>query len=250
MNYTLWNEECLEAMKRIPDGSVDMVMCDLPYGTTYAKWDSVIDLPSLWSAYRRICKPSAAIVLTASQPFTSSLVMSNPQNFRHEWIWDKENGANFANANHEPLKVHESVLVFSAKRTSYYPQKTQGKPNHGQGANPKRNKSALRIIEKRQPDDFTGLKHPRSIQCFPKHSSQSPFHPTQKPVALMEYLIKTYTHPGDMVLDNCMGSGTTGAACMNLGRRFIGIEKDVEHGYFQIAEKRIAEAFSKQEDWL
>lgn len=246
MSYTLWNEECLEAMKRIPDGTVDMVMCDLPYGTTQNKWDSVIDLPSMWNAYRRICKPSGAIVLTAAQPFTSVLVCSNLRDFKYDWVWQKPKATGHLNAKKAPMRAHESVLVFGgAKR--YFPQKTASKPYKGKGGSSKRNNYGdFRAEREGSPD---GTRYPRSVVDFTHEVS--PSHPTQKPVALMEYLIKTYTLPGELVLDNCMGSGTTGVACMNLGRRFIGIEKDTEHGYFQIAERRIREATNiEKEDWV
>lgn len=241
MSYTLWNEECLEAMKRIPDGSVDMVMCDLPYGTTQNKWDSVIDLPSLWSAYKRVCKPSAAIVLTAAQPFTSVLVCSNLRDFKYTWVWKKSKPTGHLNAKKQPMRNTEDVAVFCSEVPLYLPQGTSP-TSHTVS---RTNRGNYGSCSKTTQQTVTG--YPTTILEF---ATQNGIHPTQKPVALMEYLIKTYTHPGDMVLDNCMGSGTTGVACMNLGRRFIGIEKDVEHGYFQIAEKRISEAAAKQEDWI
>jgi site-specific DNA-methyltransferase (adenine-specific) len=254
MTFQLFNEECLQAMKHIPDGSVDMVMCDLPYGTTQNKWDSVIDLPSLWAAYRRVCKKNAAIVLTASQPFTSVLTVSNLPMFRHEWLWIKNRGSNFANTVREPFKEHESALVFSQGKWTYnklmqertggglsrvsYPIKgnTTESGNYGK-------------FEVGKELDCGELRVPSSWQKF---NCEVGFHPTQKPVVLMEYLIKTYTNEGQTVLDNTMGSGTTGVACGNLGRRFIGIEQDVEHGYFQIAEKRIRAAFGKYQpgEWI
>lgn len=253
MSYTLWNEECLEAMKRIPDGSVDMVMCDLPYGTTACKWDTIIPFDALWAAYRRVCKKKAAIVLTASQPFTSALVMSNPAMFKYEWIWEKDKPSNFALANKQPMKYHESITVFSFGVPAFNKIMVDtGVPQHTVKKSRSSNDGiAPNLINKGYGGST--LRFPGSIQkvsCVRGNSREKSPHPTQKPVALMEYLIKTYTHPGDMVLDNCMGSGTTGVACMNLGRRFIGIEKDVEHGYFQIAEKRISEAAAKQEDWI
>lgn len=248
MSYTLWNEECLEAMKRIPDGSVDMVMCDLPYGTTQNKWDSVIDLPSLWSAYRRVCKPSAAIVLTAAQPFTSVLVCSNLKDFKYTWTWDKVNKfGGHLNAKKQPLRVVEDVCVYYQDQPTYVPQMTKGKPYTATS------KGAKTANYGSQKDGVVtvndGNFYPKNLIAIPgdERGSVGRIHPTQKPVALMEYLIKTYTLPGDMVLDNCMGSGTTGVACMNLGRQFTGIEKDTEHGYFGIAKKRIEEAAAKHQ---
>lgn len=250
MSYTLWNEECLEAMKRIPDGSVDMVMCDLPYGTTQNKWDSVIDLPSLWSAYRRVCKPSAAIVLTAAQPFTSVLVCSNLKDFRYSQVWHKSRPTGFLDAKRKPLTDHEDVLLFSSERVTFNPQMRQGAPSHSGKSSTRKATTNYASFTPADHASNGGIQLPRTVIPVSSLAPNGSVHPTQKPVALMEYLIKTYTHPGDTVLDNCMGSGTTGVACMNLGRRFIGIEKDVEHGYFQIAEKRIAEAAAKQEDWI
>lgn len=250
MSYTLWNEECLEAMKRIPDGSVDMVMCDLPYGTTACKWDTIIPFEPLWTSYRRVCKKNAAIVLTASQPFTSALVMSNVKEFKYDWCWDKANGLRgHLNAKKQPMRRKEDVLVFYSSQPVYNAQMRQGsyvsrktKPGQSDGFG-----KVTGVDSGRQVSEL----YPVNVLEIPSHDPNNSFHPTQKPVALMEYLIKTYTHPGDLVLDNCMGSGTTGVACMNLGRRFIGIEKDTEHGYFQIAERRIREAAAKQEeDWV
>lgn len=228
--------ECLEVMASLPPLSVDMICCDLPYGTTYAKWDSIIPLASLWGQYERLIKGNGAIVLTASQPFTSMLVASNPTMFRCEWIWNKVHGANFANANKQPLKIHESVLVFAKGQPPYNPIKSPGPVNHTQGKS-KKNVSETRLISGRVEDDTSGMKFPQSIQCFPKHSSQCGLHPTQKPVPLMEYFIRTYSKEGDLVLDNCMGSGTTGVAALQCGRSFIGIESDPSH--FQTAKYRI-----------
>ena len=207
-------------------------------GTTACKWDVVIPFEPLWEQYKRIIKDRGAIVLTASQPFTSALVMSNPKMFKYEWIWNKCNPTNFALANKQPLKYHENVLVFSKKQSIYNPIKWQGNKNHKQG-NSKENYAETRGNIKRSIDDLSGMKFPKSIIEFVKHSSQCGLHPTQKPVALLEYLIKTYTLEGETVLDNTMGSGSTGVACINTKRNFIGIEKDI--GYFEIAKKRIEE---------
>jgi site-specific DNA-methyltransferase (adenine-specific) len=244
LNYTISQGDCLELMKSLPDESIDLILSDLPYGTTYAKWDEIIPAKDLWLAYKRIIKPNGAIVLTASQPFTSMLISSNPEMFRCSWVWNKENAANFANAKKQPLKVHEDIIVFGKGQTTYNPQMIQGKPNHIQGKNAKENKSETRLISKRVDDDLSGLKYPKTILNFPKHSSQCGLHPTQKPVDLMRYLIRTYSNPGELVLDNCMGSGTTGVACIIEKRQFVGFEK--EEKYFKIAEKRLQEENNKK----
>jgi site-specific DNA-methyltransferase (adenine-specific) len=245
MNYQLFNEDCLEAMKRIPSGSVDMVMADLPYGTTQNKWDSVIPLVPLWAQYMRICK--GAIVLTASQPFTSILVSSNLSMFKHEWIWVKDKGSNFANTVREPMKEHESVLVFAKSKWTYNKQmqertggglKAIGKPNGRGGFCSTTNYGSGNT--ERMSAILPELRVPTSWQKF---TGERGAHPTQKPVALMEYLIRTYTNDGMTVLDNTMGSGTTGVACVHTNRNFIGIER--EQSYFQIAEKRIGEALAE-----
>lgn len=240
---TLVLGDCLEKMKDIPEGSVNMVLCDLPYGTTACAWDSVIPFEPLWAEYRRVTKPNAAIVLTASQPFTSSLVMSNTKWFRHEWIWHKNCGSNFANLKTSPFKEHESVLVFSRIAPSFYPIREERSEAGKSMVRTRTYKSptggdyiggALSVdTAKRDPD----TRHPSSVQKFKREVG---FHPTQKPVALLEYLIRTYTNDDETVLDNTMGSGSTGVACLNTGRNFIGIERD--ETYFNIAQKRIAEA--------
>jgi site-specific DNA-methyltransferase (adenine-specific) len=234
---------CLDLMAEIPDQSIDMILCDLPYGTTYAAWDAVIPFEPLWEQYRRIAKDDAAIVLTSNQPFTSALVMSQPKLFRCEWIWDKTNASNFANSKRQPLKQHETVLVFSKKASRYFPQMVPGKPNHKQGSSTV-NKSDTRLISGRVADDLSGLKYPKTIMNFPKHSSQVGLHPTQKPVSLFEYLIRTYSREGEVVLDNCIGSGTTAIAAINTGRQWIGIEQDEK--YFEIARDRIANHETKE----
>jgi DNA modification methylase len=233
--------DCLELLPTIPDQSINCIMVDLPYGTTYAAWDSVIPLDKLWVEWKRLLVPGGAIVLTASQPFTSALVMSNPKWFRCEWIWDKVNAANFANANKQPLKSHESVLVFGERQTTYNPQKVVGEKNHVQGKSAAKNISELRLLSERVADDLSGMKFPKSIQTFPKHSSQCGLHPTQKPVELMRYLIRTYTNPGEVVLDHCCGSGSTLVAAKQEGRNYIGIESHAP--YFEIAKRRLEECF-------
>jgi DNA modification methylase len=220
----IYEGDCLAVMAKLSDGSIDMVLADLPYGTTYAPWDSTIPLDGLWFQWLRVVRPGGAIVLTASQPFTSTLVMSKPKLFRCEWIWDKVNGANFANANRQPLKTHESVLVFATGQTTYNPQKVAGAKNHKQGTKRNLNVSETRLINERVDDDLSGLTFPKSIQVFPKHSSQSRLHSTQKPVDLFAYFIRTYSNPGEVVLDCTAGSGTTGEAAMREGRSAILID--------------------------
>lgn len=234
------NADCLDAMKNIPDGSVDMVLCDLPYGTTQNKWDSVIPLDGLWTEYLRIAKPSAAFSFTASQPFTSTLVTSRRDLFKHEWIWIKNKGSNFANTVREPFKEHESVLVFSRGKWTY---NKQMQPRTGGGisrvkyafsSDVDQNSSSYGIFNGNQKTQATELRVPSS---WLKFNCEMGLHPTQKPTALFEYLIKTYTNKGDTVLDNCAGSGTTAIAAINTNRKWICIEKDAE--YSRIAVERI-----------
>jgi site-specific DNA-methyltransferase (adenine-specific) len=227
-------------MKEIPDGSVDMVLCDLPYGTTACKWDTIIPFEPLWGQYRRIVKPSGAIVLFGSQPFTTVLIASNIKWFKYQWVWEKGRFANQMLAKKQALKIHEDVNVFYSKQCTYNPQglvevnkiTKQGArvtDNNGGG---KRETSYLQ----------THTNYPKSILSF--KSEGNTVHPTQKPVSLCEYLIRTYTNEGETVLDNTMGSGTTGVACANTYRRFIGIQKDEDTvKYFDIAKKRIESAF-------
>lgn len=231
MTVTLHLGDCLELMPSIPAGSVDMVLCDLPYGTTQNKWDSVLPLDRLWAEYWRVCR--GAVVLTASQPFTASLVSSAIKYFKHSWVWEKSAATGHLNAKRMPMKLHEDVLVFAVGASLYNPQ---GLAQFGQTVRRGGNGTNFGGSGKENFQEFTN--YPRSILRFPHEAK--PVHPTQKPVALMEYLIRTYTNPGDTVLDNTMGSGTTGVACVNTGRNFIGIEMDAE--YFAIAEARIAEA--------
>jgi DNA modification methylase len=218
--------DCLAIMANFRPASVDMILTDLPYGTTYAPWDCNISLEALWERWLYVAKPNAAIVLTASQPFTSALVMSRPKLFRCEWIWDKVNAANFANANRQPLKTHESVLVFAIGQTTYNPQKKLGQKNHVQGLGKTATNREGFVIRKRAADDISGLKFPKSIQVFPKHSSQSKLHSAQKPISLFEYLVRTYSNEGEVVLDCAAGSGTTGEAAQLSNRRAILIDND------------------------
>ena len=238
--------DCLEIMPTLADKSVDMILCDLPYGTTACKWDTIIPFEPLWKQYKRLIKDNGAIVLTASQPFTSALVMSNPDMFKYIWYWIKDKPSNFLMGKKQPLRYVEEVLVFSKGIPLYNPQmqpreekdKRKNKltssllKNENIGINEKTDKYQDRL--KSGLNDFI---YPRNYQKF--NNRTDGLHPTQKPVALLEYLIKTYTLEGETVLDNCMGSGSTGVACINTKRNFIGIEKDVK--YFEIAKKRIEE---------
>ena len=224
--------DCLELMKGIPDKSVDMVLCDLPYGTTRNKWDSVIPLNKLWKQYERMIKDSGAIVLFSQMPFSAELVHSNLKLFKYEWIWQKDNGTGFLNAKKMPLKIHENILVFYKKLPLYNPQMRTGfKPYKCKQGRHSTNYGAY---EQGHITESNGERYPIDIIKFKKDSG---LHPTQKPVELLEYLIKTYTNEGETVLDNCMGSGSTGVACINTNRNFIGYELDEK--YFEIAEKRI-----------
>ena len=236
--------DCSERMKEIPDGSVDMVLTDPPYGTTACKWDSVIPLEPMWNELKRIIKPNGAIVMTASQPFTTKLISSNIDNFAFCWVWDKCFGANFVQAKRQPIKDHEDVIVFcfSGKQPNYYPQMTKRDVPIKKGGNKQSSAIPIAVTEASvkfgQEGKTYDEKYPTSQIRFNCREGRG-LHPTQKPVALMEYLIKTYTNENETVLDFTMGSGTTGVACKNLNRNFIGIELDSD--YFKIAEKRINE---------
>lgn len=239
--------DCLELMRDIPDASVNMICTDLPYGTTACKWDSVIPFDALWSEYQRITKPNAAIVLTAAQPFTTALIASNLGMYKYCWYWYKNAASGFQLANIQPMRAIEEVVVFYKKQPTYNKQPTPSKitdrPRKVGAPNGRstKNKNDHNLGTQLQQYSFREHVSPRNVLEIPiVPRSKGTLHPTQKPVALMEYLIETYTNPGDTVLDSCMGSGTTGVACMNLGRRFIGIEKDEK--YFQIASDRIRAA--------
>jgi site-specific DNA-methyltransferase (adenine-specific) len=232
--------DCLKVMKDIPDKSIDMVLCDLPYETTACKWDTIIPFEPLWKQYKRIIKDNGAIVLTASQPFTSALVMSNPKMFKYEWIWDKVKGTGFQIAKFRPMIRTESVLVFGKGKVKYNPQKIKlDKPKIESLASTKSGSSPIAYLNK--GTKLVLDRHPTNIIQVKRDTDR--VHPTQKPVALFEYLIKTYTSVGDVVLDNTIGSGTTAVAAINTGRNFIGIEMD--KGYCEIANKRIQEAREK-----
>ena len=244
----LFHGDCLEIMKNIEDESIDMILCDLPYGTSACKWDSVIPFEPLWKQYIRIIKPFGAIVLFGSEPFSSALRLSNLDMYKYDWKWEKPNGANFLNFKYQPAKVHEDIMVFGKSATSYSkngnmiynPQMTEGTPYNQKSGQQRQDNghvlgSTVRSSIKQVYTENNGTRYPRSIQRFPLDKDK--LHPTQKPVALLEYLIKTYTNEGNIVLDNCMGSGSTGVACINTNRRFIGIELD--ENYFNIAKERI-----------
>ena len=230
--------DCLELMKDIPDGSVDAIITDPPYGTTACKWDSIIPFEPMWEQLRRIIKPNGAIVLFGSQPFTSALVMSNPKMFKYEWIWEKTRPTGFFTAKKMPMKIHENILVFYKKQPAYSPIKVKADESKIDRRKTLTSTYSpyLGVTKGRVRD--SGMRYPLSIQKI-KSISEKGQHPTQKPVPLLEYLIRTYTNEGETVLDFTMGSGSTGVACKNTGRNFIGIEKDEK--YFEIAKKRIEE---------
>lgn len=239
--------DCLELMKDIPDKSVDMILCDLPYGTTQCKWDSIIDLKLLWEQYERIIKDNGAIVLTASQPFTSALVMSNIKMFKYQWIWEKQKATRFLDCNRRPLQANEEILVFYKKQPVYNPQMREGEPYDKGFRRSNADKSqaeiygtfkGARIVNK------TGKRYPRTVIKFNTAEGDGKFHPTQKPVALFEYLIKTYSNEGDLVLDNCAGSGTTAIACIKLNRNYILMEREEE--YIKIINARIKPFLEQQ----
>ena len=230
----LYEGDCLNILPKLADNSVDMLLVDLPYGTTACKWDSVIPLDQLWKQYNRICKKNAAMVFTAAQPFTPILASSNIENFKYEWIWEKPQGTNPMNAKVMPLKSHENILVFYRKKPTYNPQMWYSTPYSGFSSNVSKIGEVYGSQQSKHRDNPEGSRYPKTIL---KYKQEKGLHPTQKPVGLMEYLIKTYTNEDEIVLDNTMGSGTTGVACMNTNRKFIGIESDKK--YFDIAKQRI-----------
>ena len=230
----LYHGDCLQILKDIKENSVDLLLVDLPYGTTACKWDSVIPLDKLWEQYNRICKENSAMVFTAAQPFTTMLASSNIENFRYEWIWQKPQGTNPMSAKIMPLKSHENILVFYRKKPTYNPQMWKSTPYSGFKSDTAKIGEVYNKAQSKHRDNPEGTRYPKTILSFKQEKG---LHPTQKPVELMEYLIKTYSNHDDTVLDNCMGSGTTGVACVNTGRNFIGIEMD--NKYFDIAKTRI-----------
>jgi site-specific DNA-methyltransferase (adenine-specific) len=245
-NFTLHHGDCLDLLTAIPDCSVDMVLADLPYGTTRSRWDSVIPLDALWEQYRRVTKPRAAIVLTAVQPFTTTLIASNLSMFRYCWTWKKTKHGNFMNAKNAPLRITEDIVVFStgtmangsSRRMPYNPQGLR-RVERLRREVVRDDESTVGNRPSRKGEWVQGFEgYPSNLIVFP--SVASPVHPTQKPTALLEYLIRTYTDDGAVVLDNAMGSGSTGVACLNTGRDFIGIERDPR--FFEIAQDRISQA--------
>lgn len=239
-NIILKQGDCLELMKDIPDKSIDMILCDLPYGTTNCKWDTPIDLIKLWESYNRIIKDNGAILLFAQTPFDKVLGCSNLSMLRYEWIWEKTQATGHLNANKMPMKAHENILVFYKHLPIYNPQKTSGhEPIHSytKYITTQNNTEIYGRMNKEISGGGETDRFPRSVITFSSDKQTCYLHPTQKPVALLEYLIKTYSNEGNTILDNCMGSGSTGVACVNTNRNFIGIELDEK--YFKIAEERI-----------
>ncbi len=241
---TFVNADCFDVFPFIEDKSIDAIICDLPYGTTNCKWDSVLPFELLWNEYNRVIKDNGAIVLTASQPFTSALVMSNPKMFKYEWIWDKVKATGMLNASHQPLRRHENILVFCKQKSVFNPQKIQnpkGIEKRSLYKYQRENEGGETVGEIKQGGVSTNYEAdkllPVSIQKFSKDNK--PMHPTQKPLELLEYLVKTYTNENDMVLDNTMGSGTTNLACIKLNRKSIGIEKEKQ--YYNVAVRRASE---------
>ena len=232
----LMHGDCLDLMKNIPDGSVDLILTDPPYGTTACKWDSVIPFEPMWAELKRVIKPNGAIVLFGSEPFSSMLRCSNLKMFKYDWVWDKKKAGNIFLAKHQPMKTFENIMIFSKEKHNYFPimekrEKIKKSKNYGTGESMGGNKQ-------KEDKIYTYThKYPKAILEVSNASQKGKVHPTQKPVALMEYLIKTYTNEGETVLDFTMGSGTTGVACMKTNRKFIGIELDEE--YFNIAKERI-----------
>lgn len=238
--------DCLELMKEIPDNCIDMILCDLPYGTTRNKWDTIIPLDLLWEAYNRIIKPKGAIILTAQTPFDKVLGVSNIKYLKYEWIWRKNIPSGYLNANVCPMRDHENVLVFGKGKLTYNPQMTKGEPYTVKFKNKQghqRSKNYGYVNKRLGTINKSGDRYPRTVLFFKKEKG---LHPTQKPLPLFEYMIKTYTNPGELVLDNCIGSGTTAIAAMATGRKFIGIEKDPD--YCKVANDRIREYMANKVD--
>ena len=232
---SLYNGDCLQVMSELEDNSVDLVVCDLPYGTTQCKWDTIIDLETMWKELHRVGKESCAYVMFAAQPFTSVLTMSNVSNFKYSWVWEKSKATNYLNAKKQPMRAHEDILVFYRKQPTYNPQMVEGDPYDKGTAHRPTDVYGSQTATTVKND--SGLRYPRSVQYFKTAEFEGKLHPTQKPVALLEYLIETYSNKGDVVLDHTMGSGSTGAAAKNLGRQFIGIEMNKD--YFKTCEERL-----------
>lgn len=235
--------DCLELMKELPNESIDMILCDLPYGTTQNKWDSVIPLELLWKEYQRVAKQNSAIVLTSQGLFTAQLILSNPKLYKYKWVWEKSKPTNFLNAKKQPLRKHEDVCVFYKKQPVYHPQMTKGEP-YDKGV---RKDQRTGSYGKFHPAHIksSGDRYPVDVVYFKTAESEGDvIHSTQKPITMLEYFIKTYTNENDVVLDNCMGSGSTGVACINTNRRFIGYELD--ENYFNIAKERLEKVYESK----
>jgi len=242
----LFNGDCLEIMKDIPDKHIDMIFSDLPYGTTKNKWDTVIDLPALWKQYERVIKDNGCIALWSQSPFDKILACSNLNMYRYEWIIEKTTGTGFLNAKKMPLKVHENILIFYKKLPTYNPQKTTGHKRKVSKAEHKINCVKTTNYGDHNLTSYDSTeRYPRDVIKFKTDKQTSTHHPTQKPLESCEYIVKTYTNENDIILDNTMGSGTTGVACINTNRKFIGIELD--QGYFNIAKERIETQISRKE---
>ncbi len=241
----VFHGDCLEIMKHIPNGSIDMILCDLPYGTTACKWDIIIPFDKLWEQYERVIKPNGAIVLFGNEPFSSNLRLSNMKDYKYDWKWDKKRGSNFATVKIRPFNSFEDIMIFYKNQPTYNPQMEAGKPyTQKQGFVGEAKQTGLK--RKEVITINKGERYPLSILRFSKESG---LHPTQKPIPLFEYLIKTYTKEGDLVLDNCAGSGTTAIACTNTNRNCILIEKEKQ--YFDIINERIAKhTLNDQENFL
>lgn len=234
----IYNEECIAGMDRIPDKSVDMILCDLPYGTTQCSWDTIIPFDKLWAQYERVIKDNGVIVLTGAEPFTSLLICSNLKLFKYDWIWHKTSPKGHLNAEIMPMRAHEHVCVFYKKLPIYNPQMTHGHDRKVSSAAHKRHSKQSEVYGSQRATSYDSTqRYPISVQVFSSDTQKSRLHPTQKPVALFEYLIKTYTNQGGVVLDNCMGSGTTAIACIITERNYIGFENDEVH--YNTSIKRI-----------
>ena len=250
----IYNEDCLEGMKKIDDKSIDMILCDLPYGTTACKWDTIIPFKPLWEQYERIIKNNGAMVLFGQEPFSSYLRLSNIDDYKYDWVWEKSNPSNIAQANKQPMRYHELISVFYKKQSTYNkqmiprdsPRIKQAQKNDYVFHNSQSEQTALGYIEVDSKKYSADWKNPSTLLKFNSlrpNSKEFVKHPTQKPVALFEYLIKTYTNENETVLDNCIGSGSTAIACINTNRNFIGFEKDTV--YCDLANKRIENALNK-----
>ena len=244
MKDEILHGDCLEMLKQIPDDSIDMVLCDLPYGTTQCKWDSIIPFEPLRAEYNRVCKKNAPMVFTASQPFTSQLINSNIKNFKYTWVWEKSKATGYLNAKRMPMRAHEDVCVFYRKPPVYNPRMRQGDPyNKGKAHRPTEvyGSQTATLVK-----NDTGLRYPRTVVYFKTAESEGKVHhPTQKPVELFKYLIETYSNEGDIILDSCIGAGTTALAAIQSGRHYVGIE--LEEKYVSITNQRIKDLKGKQQ---